>query len=42
MADITVVIEEYTPTLDEADIEDLINFSTEIFCIKGNSEVENG
>ena len=42
MADITVVIEEYTPTLDETDVEDLINFSKEIFCIKGKSEVENG
>lgn len=42
MTNITVVIEDYIPTLDDTDVEDLINFTKEIFCIKGNSEVENG
>ena len=41
MLDIKFVLEEYIPTLDEADVEDLVKFSVELFCAENNSEVNN-
>lgn len=39
MSNFKVVIDDYTPTLDETNVNDLINFMVELFCIK--SEVQN-
>ena len=34
-----VEIEDYTPVLEETDVNDLVNFMVELFCIK--SEVQD-
>lgn len=34
-----VEIEDYTPVLEETDVNDLVNFMVELFCVK--SGVQN-
>lgn len=41
MTNITVAIEDYIPTLDDTDIDDLVNFSVELFCAENLSEEIN-
>lgn len=36
-----VVIEEYIPTLEEADEKDLLNFMLELFCTQNEGGVQN-
>lgn len=40
MKDIIVIIEDYTPNLEETDIDDLVNFCLELVNLK-NVEVQN-
>lgn len=38
---ISVFIEDYIPTLEERDVNDLVNFMVELFCAEKASEVQN-
>ena len=39
---VSVDIVNYTPNLDENDVNNLVNFIVELFCAKNSSEVQNG
>lgn len=41
MSNFKVVIEDYTPTLEETDVTDLVNFIVELFCTEKTNEVQN-
>lgn len=41
MNNFKVVIEDYTPALDETDVTDLVNFIVELFCTEKMNEVQN-
>ena len=39
---VSVDIVNYTPSLDENDVNNLVNFIVELFCATNTSEVQNG
>lgn len=39
MNNLKVLVEDYSPTLEEADVAELVNFVVELFCAE--SEVQN-
>lgn len=39
---VDVVIESYTPSINEDDVNNLVNFIVELFCSTNSSEVQNG
>lgn len=39
---VKVVIEGYTPSVNEDDVNNLVNFIVELFCATNSSEVQNG
>lgn len=39
---VNVCIENYTPSINEDDVNNLVNFIVELFCAKNSSEVQNG
>ncbi len=41
MSNFKVVIEDYTPALEETDVTDLVNFIVELFCAEKVNEVQN-
>ena len=42
LSDLKVIVEDYTPVLNDNDIKDLVNFVVELFCANNSSGVQNG